>query len=197
MKKTLTLIILYFCSLISFSQNCINVNWAYFDNPSGDNTNWKLYINWNASGTKHLNTIVKRNDTTILTQCHESSPGQSSGTLIYNFISPNTNLSSLSAYLVRFTGTCGNGTQCDLTLTLLNNILPIKISNLFAKNVNNITEIYFKIESISDRIFTLNFTTQSGRTKKHKIVFPPYAESGQNWVIYFNNIDGSYNLKKL
>lgn len=197
MKKTILTSLFFLFSLITFSQNCINVQWAYFDNPSGDNTNWKLYINWNANGTKNLKTVVKKGQTVILEECQQSSGSNTSGTLIYNFVSPNTTLGDLTATLHRFTGTCGNGTLCDSTLYLANNILPIKISSLHARNIKNTTEITFKIESIDDRKITFNFTLKNGQVKKYDVILPEYARDGETWVVTIDNINGTYKTKKL
>lgn len=198
MKKLFLSLVFLFSYLFSMSQNCIRVQWCYFDNPSGDNINWRLYVNYSADGTKHLNTVVKNNGVQLLNECFETrGNGQVSGTIIYNFTAFGATYSSLSATFSRYTGVCGSGSECDSPQELSNNTLPVKISNLYAKNVGYFTEITFKIESISDKTIVLNFTQNDGTVKKHLIRLPNNAKDGETWKVIINNINNSYLTQKL
>lgn len=197
--KKIILVLLLFCSFfISKSQNCIKVQWSYFDNPSGDNIHWRLLVNYQSDGTKHLNTVVKNNGTIVLDTCFETvGGGQTSGTLIYPLTLPNATFQTLSATFYRYTGRCGGGMVCDSAQNLVNNVLPIKVSFLYAKNVGNTTEVTFKVESIDDRTITFNFTLKSGTVKKYFVTLPETAKDGDTWKVIINNINGTYTTKKL
>lgn len=197
--KKIILGLLLLCSFVTTkSQNCIKVQWSYFDNPSGDNSRWRLLINYQSNGTKHLNTVIKDGNNTVLDTCFETvGNGQTSGTLIYNFLAPNATFQTLTAKFYRYTGRCGGGTMCDGAQSLVNNVLPIKVSFLFAKNVKNTTEVTFKAESIDDRKITFNFTLKNGTVKKYFVTLPETARDGDTWKVIINNINGTYITQKL
>jgi hypothetical protein len=197
--KKIILGLLLLCSFVTTkSQNCIKVQWSYFDNPSGDNIHWRLLVNYQSDGTKHLNIIAKNNNVNVLDTCFETvGGGQTSGTKIYNLVVPNATLQSLSATFYRYTGRCGGGTMCDSPQNLIDNVLPIKVSSLYAKNIGNTTEVTFKVESIDDRKITFNFTMKNGSIKKYYITLPDYAKDGDTWKVIINNINGTYITQKL
>ena len=202
MKKVLsTLILLCLFAFSSKAQNCITVNWSYFDNPTGDNIHWRLLVNWSVDGTKHLNTIVTNYGDTVLNECYEvrnGGGGTLTGTSTYNITIPNGNVNFIGTFR-RFTGTCGNGTECSGAQTLINNILPIYISNVSARNVSNNTEIKFTIQTIKDddNIVTLNMVLKNGTKRQYKIQMPNDVKVGQAWKIVIDNITQKYTLIKL
>jgi len=205
MKKTsLTLLLiagLFYGSLTPCSaQNCITVNWAYFDNPSGDNIRWRLLVNWSANGTKHLVTTVTNHGDTVLSECYQTAGGggTQSGTLTYLVTVPSGNVNFIGTFR-RFTGTCGNGTECDIAQSLYNNVLPIRIHSVSAKNIGNTTEVRFTIESIDgqDNFVTISATLKNGTKRKYKIKMPDDAKPGQAWKVIINNLTQNYTLIKL
>ena len=197
--KKLIISLLFLCLFFaSKSQNCIKAQWAYFDNPSGDYLHWRLVLNYQSDGTKHLNIVVKNDVNVVLDTCFETiGNGQINGTVIYNMVIPNATFSSLSATFYRYTGRCGGGTMCGSAQSVINNVLPIKVSSLYAKNVGNTTEVIFKVESIDDRDILLNFTMKNGSVKKYNITLPETAKDGDTWKVVINNINGSYKTQKL
>jgi hypothetical protein len=151
MKKTILSILLIASTMLSQAQNCIKVDSAKFTNPSGDNVTWKLTIYWSASGTKHLNTIITNAGDTVLNTCHEvRAQGNSSGTIVYNNIITTGGSLMLRSYFTRWTGTCGNGTMCDSSQSLIFNVLPIKVEYITAINVDNSTLITFKVGAVEE-----------------------------------------------
>ena len=198
-KKFLSTILLLCSFVFSKAQNCITVNWAYFDNPSGDNIHYRLLVNWTADGRKNLKTTVTNFGDTVLNECYEvnTGGGNQTGTITYNITIP-----SGSVYLIgtfrRFTGTCGNGTECSGAQTLINNVLPIKITAVSAKNVGNTTEVKFNVESVDgDNIIKLNMLLANGTKKTYKIQMPDDVQSGQQWKIIIDNKTQKYTLIKL
>jgi hypothetical protein len=198
-KKFLSTILLV-CSLaFSKAQNCITVNWSYFDNPSGDNIHWRLLVNWSANGRKNLNTIVKNYNDTLLNECYEvnATNGNQSGTLTYNITIPSGN-ANLIGIFKRYTGTCGNGTECSSEQILINNVLPIKITGVSAKNIGSNTEVKFMIESVEgENVVTLNMLLANGTKKTYKIQMPVGVSTGQQWKIVIDNKTQKYTLIKL
>ena len=198
-KKFLSTILLV-CSLASSeAQNCITVNWSYFDNPSGDNIHWRLLVNWSANGRKNLNTIVKNYNDTLLNECYEvnATNGNQSGTLTYNITIPSGN-ANLIGIFKRYTGTCSNGTECSSEQILINNVLPIKITGVSAKNIGSNTEVKFMIESVEgENVVTLNMLLANGTKKTYKIQMPVGVSTGQQWKIVIDNKTQKYTLIKL
>ena len=202
MKKALsTLLLLCLFTFGSKAQNCITVNWAYFDNPTGDNIHWRLMINWSADGTKHLRTTITNYGDTVLNECYQVSNGgggTQTGTLTYNVTIPNGRVDFKGTFR-RFTGTCGNGTECGATQSLINNVLPIKATNVSAKNIGNNTEVKFTIETVEydDNILRLSMTLKNGTKREYNIKMPVGVSAGQNWKIIINNLTNTYTLIKL
>jgi hypothetical protein len=200
MKKALSTLLLICLVAFGRAQNCITVNWSYFDNPSNDNIHWRLLVNWSADGTKHLRTTVTNYGDTVLNECYQVSNGgggTQSGTITYNITIPTGNVNFVGTFR-RFTGTCGNGTECSSAQSLINNVLPIKIMNVSAKNVGNTTEVKFRIESVDgDNLLTLNMFLKNGTKKVYKIQMPDNVIVGQNWKIVIDNITEKYTLIKL
>lgn len=199
MKKTLILFLLLCASAFGKAQNCITVNWSYFDNPSGDNIHWRLLVNWTANGTKHLRTTVLNYGDTVLNECYQTSGGggTQTGTITYPITIPSGAV-NLVGIFGRFTGTCGNGTECDGAQTLINNVLPIKITGVTARNIGNTTEVRFTIESVDgDNVLTLNAVLRNGTKRQYKIQMPDTVRAGQQWKIVIDNITQKYALIKL
>jgi hypothetical protein len=200
MKKLIGTLLLFLMLSTGKAQNCITVNWSYFDNPSGDNIHWRLLVNWSANGTKHLKTIVTNYGDTILNECYQvrSSSGAQTGTFTYNITVPNGRVNFVGKFK-RFTGTCGNGTECDGEQTLVNNILPIRVTEVSAKNIGNSTEVMFRVQTIDgyDNIVTLNMLLKNGSNRQFKIKMPDDVRPGQIWKITINNLTGEYKTNKL
>ena len=199
MKKTLITALLVCLVTFGKAQNCITVNWSYFDNPSGDNIRWRLLVNWSANGTKHLQTIALNSGDTILNECYQTSGGNGNqtGTITYP-ITISGGAGNLVGIFRRFTGTCGNGTECEVSQTLINNVLPIKITGVTAKNIGNNTEVRFRIESVDgDNVLTLNVVLRNGTKRQYKIQMPDTIKSGQQWKIVIDNVTQKYTLIKL
>jgi len=199
MKKTILTLVLAATCMLTKAQNCIAVNWSYFDNPSGDNIHWRLLVNWSSDGTKNLNTIVTNYGDTVLSECYQvnSGPGTLSGTLTYNFTIPSGNVNLVGKFR-RFTGTCGNGTECSSEQTLINNVLPIKFEYITARNSGNNTLITFKAASVEgENQITVQYQMKDGSMKKHAISLPSEIKAGDIWMITINNITNTYTAKKL
>jgi hypothetical protein len=201
MKKVLSTLLLLCLFTFSKAQNCITVNHALFTNPSGDNIHWVLTINWSADGTKHLSTTVTNYGDTVLNECLQVSNGGGgtlTGTTIYNIVIPNGHVNFIGKFR-RFTGTCGNGTECDAAQSLINNILPIYITDVTARNVGINTEIRFTIQSIKDddNIVTLNMVLKNGTKRQYKIQMPNDVRVGQVWKIVIDNKTQKYTLIKI
>ena len=197
MKKFLLIALLTMVSISNYAQNCIDILSAHFSNPSGDDTTWRLTINYAANGTKNLKTYVFVNSDTVFTACFQSSGNISSGTIIYDNIIATGGLATLVAKFSRRTGTCDNGTACQADDILIGNVLDLKITDLFARNVGNFTEITFKILSISpeDKI-VFNFQLPDGEIKNHEIKLND-AAAGQTWKILYDNITNNYSALKI
>jgi hypothetical protein len=196
MKKILLTFLILLSFLSSKSQACINVTNAILTNPSGDNITWRLTIDWSSSGTKHLNTVVLVGRDTVLNTCHQSQGNGRTGTLVYdNIISP-LGSSEIKVFMVRNTGTCGNGISCGTTVTIINNVLPLKITNITAKNIDNFTHISFKVESL-DKVnrMRVNYVLSDNSKKYYDIKLPENIRVGDIITISINNINGTYIIK--
>jgi hypothetical protein len=204
MKKTILSLLLIASTMLLHAQcnaqNCIKVDSAKFTNPSGDNVTWKLTIYWSASGTKHLNTIITNAGDTVLNTCNEvRAQGNSSGTIVYNNIITTGGSLMLRSYFTRWTGTCGNGTICDSSQSLIFNVLPIKVEYITARNVDNSTLITFKVGAVEDgkNEITVMYQMRNGSTKKRVIELPDEMNPGDIWMVTINNITNTYTTKKL
>ena len=197
MKKLLLTLILLFSILGMYAQSCITVISSSFTNPSGDDSTWRLTINYTANGVKNLKTYVFVDGDTVINACFQTSQGTSNGSISYDGIIAPGGLLTLTAKFVRRTGTCDNGTSCDGDQVVINNTLDLKIANIYARNIGNITEITFKILSVdqNSRII-FNFYMPDGKIKKREIKLPN-ARNGQIWRILYNNITDTYTTNKL
>ena len=198
-KRFLSTLVLLCSFAFGKAQNCITVNWAYFDNPSGDAVHWRLLANWTADGTKHLNIVVTNYGDTVLNECYQvnTGPNNVSGTITYPITIPSGNANMIATFR-RFTGTCGHGTECDAVQSLINNILPIHITAVSARNVGNNTEVKFTIESVDgDNLLTLNVFLKNGTKRVYKIQMPDSVRAGQQWKIVIDNKTQKYTLIKL
>ena len=108
-KKFLSTILLLCSFAFSKAQNCITVNWAYFDNPSGDAVHWRLLANWSADGTKHLDILVTNYGDTVLRECYQvnTGPNAVSGTITYPITIPSGNANMFAA-LALLKAACAN-----------------------------------------------------------------------------------------
>ena len=201
-KKFLsTFLLLCMFTFSSQAQNCITVNWAYFDNPTGDAIHWRLLINWSADGVKHLRTLVTNFGDTVLNECLQVSNGgggTQTGTTTYTVTVPDGRVDFKGTFR-RFTGTCGNGSECGGTQSLINNVLPIKATNISARNIGNNTEVRFTIETVEydDNIVRLSMVLKNGSKREYNIKMPDGVMPGQNWKIIINNLTNTYTLIKL
>jgi hypothetical protein len=195
MKKLFLFLAFSLATLLSYSQNCIEVVNATLTNPSNNNTSWKLTIDWTSSGTKHLLIKVLVGNDTVINTCHQSQGQNRTGTLVYDINSPN-GLSAIRVILDRNTGTCNNGTSCGSTVTITNGVLPLKISELSARNVGVYTNITFKVLSL-DKVNSLkvNYVMEDGTKKYFDITLPNTIREGQYMTISINNKTGNYTIK--
>jgi len=198
MKKTIILLGLLCSFLFTQAQNCIRVTSAQFENPSGDNVTWRLVVNYTANGTKNLRTYVFNGTDTVINSCFETTNQTQSGTLVYDSIITTGGSSMLRVRFIRRTGTCDNGTVCGDDQVINDNVLPIKLINVYAKNVKNTTEIIFTILTMDegDDHFVFNFYMPNGEIEKREVSLPT-ARSGETWKVTFDNIKKSYSAQKL
>jgi hypothetical protein len=195
MKKLLLFLAFSVVTLLSYSQNCIQVVNATLTNPSNNNTSWKLTIDWTSAGTKHLLIKVLVGNDTVINTCHQSQGQNRAGTLVYDVNSPN-GLSAIRVILDRNTGTCNNGTSCGSTVTITNGVLPLKISNLSARNVDMYTHITFKVLSLDkENRLKVNYVMEDGTKKYFDIILPDTLIEGKFVTISINNKTGNYTIK--
>src|SRR5260221_5567008 len=116
--KTLFLSItaLLFSTFI-FSQNCARVVTAYITNPSNDNFNYIMTVNWNSDGQKHIFVNIYCGNITganlVSGNCIDiSCAANCSGTTTYNF---QCSGQVPTATFTPYTGNCNGGTQCGPT----------------------------------------------------------------------------------
>lgn len=179
------------------SQNCIRVTSAQFENPSGDNVNWRLVVNYTANGTKNLRTYVMNGADTVVNACFQTSNQTQTGTLVYDNIITTGGNSMLRVRFVRRTGTCDNGTACGNDQVINDGVLDIKIANISAKNIKNTTEIIFTVLSVdNDPTIIFNFYMPNGEIQKREVSLPE-ARPGQTWKVTFDNINKTYSAQKL
>ena len=199
MKKTILTLLLIPAIIFAKAQNCIDVNYAYFDNPTGDQIHWRLVINWSANGTKHLIATVTNYGDTLLNDCYQvnGSNGNQSGTKIYNITVASGNVNFI-AKIRRFTGTCCNGTECCPVNVVFHTVLPITLSKISARNIGNTTELQFTIEGVDgDNLITLNMVLKNGTKRLIKVQMPDSVGAGQIWKVVINNLTQTYTLVKL
>lgn len=196
-KQFVFLIVLLLCVTILKAQNCITVVSSQFQNPSGDSTHWRLVINYVANGTKNLRTYVFNGGDTLVNACFQTSNQTQTGTITYDNIVTTWGSSLLSAKFIRRTGTCDNGAVCGAEQNLSGGVLDIKITNLYARNIKNTTEITFKVLSIDETArVSLNFYMPSGKIEKREVVLPQ-ARPGDIWKVTFDNITKKYSTQKI
>ncbi len=163
------------------------VRWS---NPSNDNFNYLLTINWSADGQKHLKVVINDGATPIMTDCFESnSNGQSIGTKIYS-VQRLGGGSVLSVRIEGWTGTCNGGTVCQTQDIPVGGSLAIKsLKVLSAKNVGNNTVINFSGESTNDAdVVTLNVTLSNGKIKYYNVLLWDKLTPTDVWEVTINNL---------
>lgn len=198
MKKTIILLGLLCSFLFTQAQNCIRVTSAQFENPSGDNVTWRLVVNYTANGTKNLRTYVFNGSDTVINSCFQTTNQTQTGTLVYDSIITTGGNSMLRVRFIRRTGSCDNGTVCADDQVINDNVLPIKLTNVYAKNVKNTTEITFTILTMDEGEdgFVFNFYMPNGEIQKREVSLPK-ARSGETWKVTFDNIKKTYSAQKL
>ena len=150
--RTIILSITLLLSACAYSQNCARVISSYITNPSGDNLNYNILVNWNSDGQKHIFVNLFCGSLTlahlIKTECIDiSCSANCSGSSTFSFQCAG---SVPTATFVPYTGNCNGGTQCGPTQEYPpggGEPLPIKISSFIASRNMSIVSLEWQTKS--------------------------------------------------
>jgi len=167
MKTLVFSIAFLFYFITGFSQNCARVVTSYITNPSNDNINYIITVNWNSDGQKHIfvklycGTILPAN--LITTKCIDiSCAANCSGTTAYNFTCTGA---TPTAVFIAYTGNCSGGTQCAPPQQYPpggGTPLPIKLSSFNAVRNNTSINLSWHTETeINAKEFIIERNTEN------------------------------------